>query len=102
MTVNEDKRRRLTAFREGKLLEIKEDCEVGKHYHKIKTEYFVLCKGEGYVEIINSEEMSISNLIIGELITILPLTNHKFSLKAGSVLIGLCTHPYDPKDDYHI
>jgi len=97
LTINEDGRRKLTAFPEGKMLEIKEDCIVGNHYHKIKTEYFILTSGEC--------EMSINNYTVkmelGKLYKIFPFENHTFNIKAGSILIGLCTHPYDPKDDYH-
>ena len=79
------------------MLEIKDDCVVGGHYHKLKTEYFILTYGEC--------EMSIDNYTVkmelGKLYKIFPFEHHTFNIRAGSVLIGLCSHPYDPKDDYH-
>lgn len=98
LTTNEDNRRKLTSFPEGKLLEIKEDCVVGRHYHKIKTEYFVLSKGSAKLQ----TTTELVDVNIGELITIHPFTYHEFHIKKGSVLIGLCSHPFDPTDDYKI
>lgn len=98
LTINEDERRKLTAFPEGKMLEIKEDCIVGGHYHMIKTELFVLIKGQC--------KMTANNITAkmekGVLYEIVPTVYHSFEIKAGSILIGLCSHSYDPKDDYHL
>lgn len=102
MIVNEDNRRRLTAFQDGKLLEIKEDCIVGKHYHKIKTEYFVLCSGLAEIKKIKDYQTTWKQINIGEIVIVEPFVYHEFYIKKGSILIGLCTHPYDPKDDYHL
>lgn len=99
--INEDDRRKLTAFPEGKMLEIKQDCIVGGHYHKIKTEYFVLTQGKCLLTIIHGVE-SLTQMEIGKLYKILPFEFHSFNIKAGSVLIGLCSHPYDHQDDYYI
>lgn len=101
LTINEDDRRKLTSFPEGKLLEIKEDCIVGGHYHKIKTEYFVLISGSARL-IVNKDKQGILDLAVGELVLIPPLTYHEFHIKKGSVLIGLCSHPFDHEDDYKI
>lgn len=98
LTINEDERRKLTSFPEGKLLEIKEDCIVGKHYHKIKTEYFILSSGEAQLQFTTE----LVDLTIGELIVIPPFTYHEFHIKKGSVLMGLCSHPFDHEDDYKI
>jgi GDPmannose 4,6-dehydratase len=94
---HEDHRRRLHSFPEAKLLEIKEDCVIGDHYHKIKTEKFILCEGEAVLKIKDqpSEQMK-----IGKIYTVLPEQHHTFAVKAGSVLVGLNSMPYDPKDDY--
>lgn len=105
LIINEDPRRKLTAFPEGKLLEIKEDCIVGKHYHKIKTEWFVLVRGECrhiYWNIGGVKVVFDSSMFIGQIVIIQPMVYHEFYIKKGSILFGLCTHPYDPKDDYHL
>lgn len=98
LIINEDDRRKLTAFPEGKMLEIKEDCVVGNHYHKIKTEYFILSSGEAQLQ----TTTELVDLTIGELIVIPPFAYHEFHIKKGSVLIGLCSHPFNHEDDYKI
>lgn len=98
LIINEDPRRKLTAFPEGKMLEIKEDCIVGEHYHKEKTEYFVLCEGSAQIQFTTE----LVDMPIGTLVVIPPFTYHEFHIKKGSILIGLCSHPYDPKDDYKL
>jgi len=96
MPINEDNRRKLIDFPEGKILEIKEDCVVGGHYHQIKTEYFILSKGSCLMILDNMKVP----MRIGELYTVPPFTTHSFQIKKGSILIGLCSHPYDPNDEY--
>lgn len=99
LTINEDSRRKLTSFPEGKLLEIKENCVVGNHYHKIKTEYFVLCEGGECEMMVNDVKIIME---VGVLYTIEPFAYHSFHIKKGSVLMGLCSHPFDHEDDYKI
>ena len=94
---HEDHRRRLHSFPEAKLLEIKEDCTIGNHYHKIKTEKFILCKGEATLLIKDGETTPMQ---IGKIYTVLPEQHHTFNIKASSVLVGLNSMPFDPKDDY--
>ena len=93
----EDDRRVLHSFPEAKLLEIKKDCIVGRHSHKIKTELFVLCKGSAILYI---QGKSATSMNIGEIYTVSPGEHHMFEIKAGSVLIGLNSMPFDPQDDY--
>ena len=96
---HEDNRRKLEDFPEGKLITAKEDCVVGNHFHKIKTEIFVLSSGECLmVKRINGKDIEVE-LTIGELVTCYPYEYHEFHLKKGSVLIGLCSHLYDPNDE---
>jgi len=94
---HEDQRRRLHSFPEAKLLEIKEDCVIGDHYHKIKTEKFILCEGEAELIIRDGQT---TDMKIGKIYTVLTNQHHTFKVKAGSVLVGLNSMPYDPKDDY--
>lgn len=98
MTAHEDDRRILTSYPEAKILRIKKDCVIGQHYHKIKTEQFILTDGE--CEMITDVERV--SMAIGKLYTIPPCLFHEFNIKKGSVLIGLNSHPYDPTDDYKI
>lgn len=95
--IHSDERRTLEDFPEGKLITAKDKCFLGNHYHKIKTEKFILVKGEGKVSLNDDHP---SKLRIGEMITVYPTVMHWFSLTPGSVMIGLCSHPYDPTDDY--
>jgi D-lyxose ketol-isomerase len=37
---------------------------------------------------------------IGKIYTVLPEQHHSFDIKASSVLVGLNSTSYDPKDDY--
>jgi GDPmannose 4,6-dehydratase len=94
---HEDHRRRLHSFPEAKLLEIKEDCTIGEHYHKVKTEKFILCEGQAELII---KGMDAQPMEIGKIYTVLPEQHHTFHVKTGSVLVGLNSMPYDPKDDY--
>lgn len=103
--INQDHRRKLTSFPEGKTLEIWEDCIVGEHYHKIKTEKFVLVRGECrhvYWDIRGLRVTYDSKMFIGSIIIIYPFTYHEFHIKKDSMLWAMCSHPYDPKDDYKL
>lgn len=93
--IHEDERRILEDFPEGKILTIKEDSIVGKHYHKIKTEIFYLVNGSGFVTLDGVR----SQIELSKPMFIPPLTKHEFELKAGSVLLGFCSHPYNSDDD---
>lgn len=95
--IHEDERRILEGWPEAKIITAKKGCTLGAHYHKIKTEKFILVSGIASVSIDNS---SFQPMQKGEMITIHPGQRHEFDLAIGSVLIGLCSHPYDPKDDY--
>lgn len=98
--IHEDERRTLEDWPEAKVITAKQDCTLGGHYHKIKTEKFILLSGSATLVI---------NTIVGdvgkkmkksEVYTIDPNVRHSFEIKQGSVLLGLCSHPYDPSDDY--
>ena len=95
--IHEDERRILEDWPEAKIITAKQTCVLGDHYHKIKTERFILVSGSANLMIDNSR---IYSMEIGKIYTVVPNQKHKFSLITGSVLIGLCSHPYDPTDDY--
>lgn len=102
--VSEDNRRRLSEIGNGKswkvckILEMKEDGLVGNHYHKKKDEMFLLWEGSGtfVVEKETSVQFAPYSVFIPR------GTYHAFTLKKGSVLIGLVTEEHDPSDDYKI
>jgi GDPmannose 4,6-dehydratase len=95
--VHEDSRRKLTSFPEAKMLEVKEDCILGKHYHKIKTEHFLLSHGKAILTIQDKEPVSME---IGKIYTVNPGELHTFDIKKGSILIGLNSKKFDPLDDW--
>lgn len=93
--IHEDDRRILEDFAEGKILTLKKDATVGKHYHNVKQEIFYLVKGGGTMVLDGVE----SEFKLNEPVVIEPGIRHEFHLKAGSVLLGFCSHPYNPADD---
>lgn len=104
--IHEDERRKLEAYQEGKMITAKEDCVVGLHYHKVKTELFTLISGECrhlYYDIRPGwKVVHDAKMYNGQIIIIHPYTYHEFHLKKGAVLIGLCSHAFDPTDDYKV
>lgn len=102
--IHEDERRILESFPEAKIIKVKQDTVIGKHYHKIKTEYFILCDGECSVLHYRFWETpgKPDKMTKGELIIIEPMRYHEFHIKKDSVLIGINSHPYDPTDDYKL
>lgn len=102
--VSEDARRKLFEFGDGgvwkvcKILELKDECWVGEHYHKLKDEMFVLVSGSG--TFVLGDITSVENAPFS--IFVERGKYHAFKLDKGSVLIGLCTELHDPKDDYKI
>lgn len=102
-TVSEDRRRRLSEFGEGKTwriakcLEIKENCIIGNHYHKLKDELFLVISGE-VTYTLNGEEGSAGP---GDLIDVPAGVHHAFICPPGAVLVCLATQLHDPKDDHN-
>lgn len=91
-----DDRRTLEDWPEAKIITTKKDCVLGDHFHRIKTEKFILTSGEATMRV----DMSTIRMERGELYTVNPGQRHSFDIKKGSVLIGLCSHRFDPTDDY--
>lgn len=90
--IHEDDRRILESYPEAKIITAKKTCIIGQHYHKIKTEKFILNYGNCKL---NGNEMQ-----KGLIYTIEPGTHHSFEITEGSILLGFNSHPYDPTDDY--
>lgn len=97
--IHEDDRRILEDWAEGKMIVAKKDCVIGNHYHKIKTEKFILVSGIVNFRLNNEPK---TELEWGQVLVIDPGVNHIFEMKAGASMIGLCSHPYDSTDDYRL
>lgn len=100
--IHEDERRILEDWPEAKIITAKADCVLGDHYHKVKTEKFILSEGSAtmLVKFPKSNGWVKYKLKQGLVYNVPPGTRHKFEISKGSVLVGLCSHPYDPNDDY--
>lgn len=96
--IHEDERRTLEDFPEGKLITAKQDCVIGKHYHKIKTEKFFYISGN-ITAIIDGIRIP---MYYGYMLTVEPMERHSFEMGKDSKMIGLCSHSYDPTDDYKL
>jgi GDPmannose 4,6-dehydratase len=99
-TTHSDDRRDLTSFPEAKLIAVKKDTVIGRHYHMRKEEKFILSEGEGVLHL--GTPAQIVPMQIGQIYSVKPGQYHEFHLKRGSVLVGLNSHPYDPSDDYRL
>ena len=99
---HEDKRRRLTSipYKDGeiKIIVAKQDCDLGNHYHKVKTEDFTLIEGEAHMTVDNHDMVMYPN----KKFTVYPHEKHSIRLKKDSILFCICSHPYDKNDDYGI
>jgi hypothetical protein len=103
MFKHEDDRRSLIEWGEGKwavskYLVATKDCTVGLHKHEKKDERFLLASGtlllgqigdEFYEDVSAPCEFDVPR---GKF--------HAFTLKAGSILLGLASEPFDPADDF--
>ena len=83
-------------IRNTKVITLKEDAELGNHYHKIKDEIFFMFKGGGTVVVEGVEE----KFEEGDTLYIPAGKKHTFKLPAGSILMEAATKPYN-KDDEH-
>ena len=100
--IHEDQRRILEDWPEAKIITAKQDCILGGHYHKEKHERFILITGNA-VLIIHTQLGDIKKKMRrGILYAIDPFTAHSLKLTQATVILGVCSHPYDPTDDYKI
>lgn len=96
--IHEDERRMLEDWPEAKIITAKQDCILGNHYHKIKTERFILSRGIGFIIV----DDKLTTMKIGKMYSVNPGQLHSFSLRKNAILIGLCSHIFDPSDDYKL
>ena len=105
MNSHTDNRRTLTEFGNGnnwklcKVVKTKQDCILGRHYHKLKDESFMLVFGEGRIKL-NEEQFT--NMILFDEYFVPANVQHEFILKKNSILIGLSSKEFDPDDDYRL
>ena len=95
---HEDERRALVEWHSGvgmvqlKVVRAKAPrTQIGRHYHRNKTEVFFLLEGDGTV---NGRPIH-----AGDRIVVQPWEVHAFDLAAGSLLLGGATAPFDPEDE---
>jgi mannose-6-phosphate isomerase-like protein (cupin superfamily) len=81
-----------------KVIEMKEDGELGNHYHKHKQDFFYLLKGKGGYEI--GEERGDFNE--GDCLTANIGEPHTIILDKGSILLEASTTPYNKEDEIQI
>ena len=99
---HEDNRRKLIEWvsdypiRACKVVVAKKDCVVGEHYHKEKDEIFYLLNGNGEVILDGKAE----KLNEGDVVFVSRNIKHSFALDNNSILLGACSKPFDPNDDY--
>jgi mannose-6-phosphate isomerase-like protein (cupin superfamily) len=98
--IHEDERRVLISHPykggEFKIVKAKQNCEVGNHYHKVKTEIFRLLSGRA-IAIVNEKKVIFNK---SEALTIKPGMVHTFHMEKDCILFCECSHTYDKKDDY--
>lgn len=113
MKVHEDDRRVLTDWNDDlatktvKIVQAKKECVLGNHYHKIKTERFMLIKGQA--DMFRWEfdgEHAYTNygargpMTLNKPYIVKPEVRHSFWLQRGAILVCLVDKEYDPEDDY--
>ena len=99
MFIHEDARRTLIEWSGGrvsKALIAKSSCTVGDHFHRNKEEKFLLLTGRAYVTIGDAQPEYVE---APSEFTVPPNTYHAFNLADGSILLGVCSEEFDPKDE---
>lgn len=99
MFIHEDDRRKLIEWSGGKVskaLIAKSECIVGDHHHRNKEERFLLLTGSAILAI-GETAPYLENAPYE--FTVPPNTYHRFLLKQGSILLGVCSEEFDPNDE---
>lgn len=81
-----------------KVIVMKEDGILGKHYHNKKQDFFFLLKGRGRYTIGDESRDFIQN----DCLTALPTIPHTFFLMKDSILLEASTTPYNKEDEISI
>lgn len=102
---HEDNRRTLIEWiadfpiRMCKVLIVKEDSELGNHYHNNKIDNFFLLRGEGEYKFGDSDWIPLHQ---DDCLRADAGVAHTFRLKAGSVLLEASSTPYVKEDEIQI
>jgi mannose-6-phosphate isomerase-like protein (cupin superfamily) len=80
----------------GKIVIAEKDCKLGDHYHMRKIETFMLVKGRAIMRL--DDDFFIMELL--KQYDVPALHNHSFEMTKGSILVGLASKEFNPKDDY--
>lgn len=105
MKLSEDHRRLLIDWNDGidiktcKIVKAKDDCLLGDHYHKEKTERFMLLHGSAKYSLDGSDMQQMTPL---KPLIVKPNVVHSFYLTQGSLLLCLVDRLYDESDDYKL
>jgi len=82
--------------------DIHQECSLGDHFHRNKSETFVLIEGAGFVlfkplnsDGVSSDEVQRHELFPGSVFRLPPLTAHTFFLKAGSKMVCYSSAKFD-------
>jgi quercetin dioxygenase-like cupin family protein len=97
MVTHIDSRRKLESWPEAKVITAIADCTLGNHYHKVKTEKFVVISGNVVIDVGGRLHEVME---VGKIYCVFPNERHSFSMQEGAEMIGLCSHPFDHNDDY--
>ena len=103
---HEDERRKLIDWSDDldiatcKLIIAKEDCTLGNHYHKLKTERFMLLSGRARGTASRERIVHTWDLEEFKPYTVSPYLRHSFELKKGAILACLVDKPYSSDDDF--
>lgn len=82
------------------VLFIKRDNTFGGHFHKEKTELFVVMKGEIQVQITKKKRGRVYHFKAGDSFIIEPLDKHTILAVEDSQMVELITEEYDIGDTY--
>lgn len=102
MTVHEDDRRIIYdwatgLFKSCKAVIVKNTIPIGDHYHKNKTEEFLLLVGR-FLELEVGKSI-LYNVDAPHKVVVPPGTYHRFICSPGSILLGTATELFDETDE---
>jgi mannose-6-phosphate isomerase-like protein (cupin superfamily) len=105
---HEDERRILTEyvkdipFKRAKVIEVKQRCQIGNHYHEKSDSVFYLLKGKAkyQFEPINpNSRREVGWMFEGDCEFVPRNVAHTFDVWAGTILLELASEPYEAKDE---
>ncbi len=106
---HEDSRRILTeyisgiSFKRAKVLETKEHCTLGKHYHRYNDSVFYLFRGEGKYYLKPLDGVAEEGIMFeGDCLFVPRDVIHTFELDAGSIMLETSSEIYDKSDEIQV